>query len=149
MQYRRARTKGGTYFFTVVTHRRRHILCLPENVPLLREAFRYVMSRHPFTIDAFVLLPDHLHRVWTLPEGDGDFSTRWQLIKGTFTRGCDAVYRGCASPSRERKGEQGVWQRRFWEHQNASFHRYVRAGVYAEVWGAGGEMLFEPGIGSE
>lgn len=74
MQYRRARVKGGTYFFTVVTYKRTNILCRSNNVSLLREAFKYVMQRHPFTIDAFVLLPDHLHCMWTLSNGDRDFS---------------------------------------------------------------------------
>ena len=81
MQYRRSKTKGATYFFTLVTHNRRQILCQPENVDLLRGAFRYVMQKHPFKIDAIVILPDHLHCIWTLPEGDADFSTRWRLIK--------------------------------------------------------------------
>ena len=117
MKYKRARAEGGTYFFTVVTYQRRKFLCVPENVALLREAFRYVMARHPFKIDAFVLLPDHLHCIWTLPEGDGNFSTRWRLIKSYFTRKCATVCRGHPSASRRRKGEQAVWQRRFWEHR--------------------------------
>ena len=117
MKYRRARVEGGTYFFTVVTHRRRRFLCEPENVSHLREAFRYVMTRRPFKINAFVLLPDHLHCVWTLPVGDCNFSTRWRLVKSAFTRACDEAYRGAVSASRRRKGEQAVWQRRFWEHQ--------------------------------
>ncbi len=117
MKYRRARVEGGTYFFTVVTHRRRKFLCEPENVAHLREAFRYVMARHPFVIDAIVLLPDHLHAIWTLPEGDADFSTRWRLVKSAFTRACGEAYHGVVSSSRRRKGEQAVWQRRFWEHR--------------------------------
>ena len=117
MQYRRAKTKGGTYFFTVVTHQRRKVLCWPANVSLMRDAFRYVMAEHPFQIDAIVLLPDHVHCMWTLPAGDHDFSTRWRLIKSYFTRNCDPVYQGPPSPSRQKKQEQAVWQRRFWEHQ--------------------------------
>jgi putative transposase len=116
MQYRRARTASGTYFFTLVTHNRRNILCDPENVVLLRTVFKEVMIRHPFTIEAFVLLPDHLHCIWTLPENDNDFSKRWRLIKGAFTRRCDPRYRGCASMTRQLKQEQAIWQRRFWEH---------------------------------
>ncbi|MGB3237443.1 MAG: transposase [Geitlerinemataceae cyanobacterium] len=73
MQYRRAKTPGATYFFTVVTHDRHRILHEPENVDLLRNAFRYVLQRHPFKIDAIVVLPDHLHTLWTLPEKDADF----------------------------------------------------------------------------
>jgi putative transposase len=70
MQYRRARTKGGTYFFTVVTYKRRAILCIPSNIALLKETFRRVMDRHPFRIEAMVVLPDHLHSIWTLPEAE-------------------------------------------------------------------------------
>jgi len=117
MQYRRAKTKGGTYFFTVVTHQRRKFLCQPANVSVLREAFCYAMAEHPFEIDAMVLLPDHLHCIWTLPAGDGDFSTRWRLIKSYFTRHCDPICHGRPSPSRQKKQERAVWQRRFWEHQ--------------------------------
>jgi putative transposase len=117
MQYRRARIKGGIYFFTVVTHRRQGFLCVPENVSLLRDAFRYVLQRHPFKIDAFVLLTDHLHCIWTLPPDDDDFSTRWRLVKSTFTRKCNPIYRDSPSSSRRRKNEQAIWQRRFWEHR--------------------------------
>ena len=112
MQYRRAKTKGGTYFFTVVTHQRRKFLCQPANVSVLREAFRYVMAEHPFEIDAMVLLPDHLHCMWTLPAGDSEFSTRWRVIKSYFTRHCDPICHGRPSPSRQKKQERAVWQRR-------------------------------------
>jgi putative transposase len=117
MQYRRAKTPGATYFFTVVTFARRKILCDPENVALLRDAFRTVKSRHPFTIDAFVLLPDHVHCIWTLPPGDMDYPTRWMLIKRHFSLHCADAYKSISNPSRCRKREQGVWQRRYWEHQ--------------------------------
>jgi putative transposase len=116
MRYRRLRVCGGTYFFTVVTYKRTPFLTLPGHVALLRDAFRYVMNRHPFAIDAFVLLPDHLHCIWTLPEGDWDYSKRWRLIKGYFTRHCDETARGNPSESRKRKNEHNVWQRRFWDH---------------------------------
>jgi putative transposase len=128
MQYRRAKTPGGTYFFTVVTHCRRKFLCQPDNVTLLREAFRVVMERHSFRIDAAVILPDHLHCLWTLPPGDADFSTRWRLIKSYFSRHCDAACGGTVSPSRQRRQEKAVWQRRFWEHQirdEVDFARHV------------------------
>ena len=75
------------------------------------------MSRHPFKMDAFVLLPDHLHCIWTLPQEDREFSMRWRLIKSNFTHSCDKAIRGAVSASRRRKGEQAVWQRHFWEHQ--------------------------------
>ena len=81
--YRRNFTAGGTYFFTVnLDDRSLHLLT--ENIDLLRGAFRYTHTRHPFAIDAIVVLPDHLHTIWTLPEGDADFSTRWMLIKSYF-----------------------------------------------------------------
>ena len=128
MQYRRSRAKGATFFFTVVTHNRKKILCNEKNVALLKEAFWYVLGRHSFRIRAFVLLEDHIHCIWTLPEDDNDFSMRWQLIKGYFSRKCDDKYKGLRSVSRLEKGEQGVWQRRFWEHQirnEVNFVRYV------------------------
>ena len=112
----------------MVTLNRHRFLCLPENVSALRDAIRYVMARHPFQIDAFVLLPDHLHCIWTLPEGDSDFSTRWRLVKSAFTRKCDIPQPAALSPSRQHKGEQAVWQRRFWEHQirdDTDFTRHV------------------------
>ena len=117
MEYRRAKTPGATYFFTVVTYHRRKILGTPENIALLRQAFHEVMTNHPFKIEAIVILPDHLHALWTLPDGDADFSTRWRLIKSYFSRHCQARYQGQVSASRQRKQEKAVWQRRFWEHQ--------------------------------
>jgi putative transposase len=117
MRYRRTKTPGATYFFTVVTFARRTILCDPENVVLLRDAFRTVKSRHPFTIDAFVLLPDHLHCIWTLPPGDMDYPTRWMLIKRHFSLHCADIYKSPSNPSRRLKREQSLWQRRYWEHQ--------------------------------
>ena len=116
MRYRRTRKKGGTYFFTVVTFNRANILLHPENISLLRDSFRKVMASHPFLIDAFILMPDHLHCIWTLPENDRDFSKRWRLIKSHFTRNCDNKYKQTPGESRKRKNEQAVWQRRFWEH---------------------------------
>jgi len=116
MRYRRAQTKGGAYFFTVTTFNRKKILTEPENVNLLRDAFRYVMDKHIFGIDAFVLLPDHLHCIWTLPQNDHDFSTRWRLVKSYFSRKCDEKFKQTLVKSRKNKKEQAVWQRRFWEH---------------------------------
>ena len=83
-RYRRSHLPGGTWFFTVVTNNRRALFETPENVERLREAVRMVAVSRPFVIDAIVVLPDHIHAVWTLPEGDGDFSTRWRLIKSRF-----------------------------------------------------------------
>ncbi|MBR8839295.1 MAG: transposase [Stigonema ocellatum SAG 48.90 = DSM 106950] len=116
MQYRRARVDGGTYFFTLVTYNRHKFLCETDNVSLLRSAFRYVMNQHPFKIDAFVLLPEHLHCIWTLPSGDWDFSTRWRLIKSYFSRLCAPQFPEKFSTSRQNKKEKSIWQRRFWEH---------------------------------
>ncbi len=116
MLYRRARTKGGAYFFTVITFKREKILTEPENVKILRKAFQYVMKKHAFKIDAFVLLPDHLHCIWTLPQNDHDFSTRWRLVKSYFTRKCHKRFKQTPFESRKNKKEQALWQRRFWEH---------------------------------
>ncbi|MFE1747914.1 transposase [Coleofasciculus sp. H7-2] len=117
MQYRRAKIEGGTYFFTLVTHNRRKFLCIPSNISILRNAFREIIKTHPFKIDACVILPDHLHCIWTLPDGDSDFSTRWRLIKSYFSRNCEPQYHQKVSLSRQSKKEQSIWQRRFWEHQ--------------------------------
>ena len=117
MQYRRSKTPGATYFFTVVTYNRNKMLCIPENVELLRNSFRQVMQEYPFKMDAFVLLPEHLHCIWTLPEDDADFSNRWRLVKNYFSRRCQDKFHGNVSVSRQRKGEKAIWQRRFWEHQ--------------------------------
>jgi len=117
MEYRRAKTPGATYFFTLITHHRCHILCELENINLLRAAFRYVMKKYPFKIDAIIILPDHLHCLWTLPENDADFSTRWRLIKSYFSRKSEHYYQGKINQSRQKKKEKGIWQRRFWEHQ--------------------------------
>jgi putative transposase len=111
--YRRNSIAGGSYFFTVnLTERRLRLLT--NNIELLRAAFRDTRRRHPFTIDAIVVLPDHIHAVWTLPAGDADFSIRWQLIKASFSRGLPHGER--VSASRLRKRERGIWQRRYWEH---------------------------------
>lgn len=117
MQYRRSQAKGATFFFTVVTHERRRFLRHEANAALIREAFRYAFNQHPFLIDAFVLLPDHLHCIWTLPENDNDFSLRWRLIKSYFSRKCGDEFKGLQTANRLNKGEQAVWQHRFWEHQ--------------------------------
>ncbi|MBN3873698.1 MAG: transposase [Nostoc sp. JL33] len=117
MEYRRAKIEGGTFFFTVVTHNRREFLCNAKNILLLRQAFREVMSKSPFIVDAIVILPNHIHCIWTLPPGDSDFSDRWRLIKNYFTHHCDIQYQGKISVSRRKKGEKAIWQRRFWEHQ--------------------------------
>jgi putative transposase len=167
MQYRRAFTSGGTFFFTLVTHERRPVFASIEAVDVLRSAFRAVRASRPFHIDAMVVMPDHLHCLWTLPPGDADFSTRWRLIKTWFTKhhGADAQ-------------PPAIWQPRYWEHQvrdeadfanhadyihynpvkhglaaspmawpYSSFRRYVEAGVYPANWG---ENAIEfKGVGQE
>ena len=117
MQYRRAKTPGATYFFTVVTYQRQTIFDDAQMVDLLRQCFRRVLQRHPFVIEAMVVLREHLHCLWTLPDDDADFSMRWRLIKSEFSRRCRDDYKKNRTVSRMRKGEQAVWQRRFWEHQ--------------------------------
>lgn len=84
MRYRRADVKGGTYFFTI-NLAQRHLRLLLDHVDILRTAVKTVKQRHPFHIDAFVVLPDHLHAIWTLPPDDADFATRWMLIKSGFS----------------------------------------------------------------
>jgi len=115
--YVRARW-GRTYFFTVVAHNRQRILCNPENVTALRNAFKTVMQKRLFEMDAVVVLPDHMHCIWTLPEGDSDYSARWSIVKRTFTQCVNETVR-MAHPtvSRVKRREGSVWQRRFWEHQ--------------------------------
>jgi len=116
MKYRRMVVPGGTFFFTVVTFQRRTIFSSPDAVSLLRDAFRRTMAQRPFTVVASVVLPDHLHIIWTLPAEITDYSTRWTLIKRYFTQNWttpDSIY---TNPSRLLKGEKEVWQRRFWEH---------------------------------
>ena len=128
MRYRRATTPGATYFFTVVTYQRQKLFHDPQNVALLRHAFRTVKANHPFGIDAIVVLPDHLHCMWTLPPGDTNFSTRWRLIKSTFSRSCPAVYKRQRNLSRLDTKEQAIWQRRFWKHQirdEQDFHKHL------------------------
>ena len=88
MQYRRAFVPGGTFFFTVVTADCRPLFTAQQNIATLRAAFRTVRQRRPFTLEAAVVLPDHLHCIWTLSLGDADFATRWRLSKTWFTRHC-------------------------------------------------------------
>jgi len=111
--YRRAKAPGGCYFFTLALAERQSTLLL-DQVDLLRNSIRAVKARNPFEIEAMVVLPDHLHCIWTLPEQDADYSTRWNLIKGTFSRSVETGER--RRESRVLRRERGLWQRRFWEH---------------------------------
>jgi len=116
MKYRRAFVPGGSYFFTVVTERRQKIFIDDKNVEILRQAFKNVMKKYPFTIDAAVILPEHLHFVWTLPSNDTDFSTRWRLIKTWFTKHCEYESIIKLNNSQITRDEKNIWQHRYWEH---------------------------------
>ncbi len=160
--YRRNFLRGGWFFFTANLADRR-LRLLTTHIDLLRQAFRDVRRRHPFGIEAVVVLPDHLHTVWSLPEDDADFALRWRLIKTIFSRGLPGGEP--ISASRAGKGERGIWQRRYWEHTlrdeadlvrhldyihfnpvkhghvrcvkdwpYSSFRRMVRLGVYPVDW---------------
>jgi len=117
--YIRARFEGGYYFFTVVTYQRIKLFGTELARRCLREAIEKTQSRRPFETIAFCLLFDHLHYIWKLPEDDTDYSKRWSSIKGQFSKEYLKLsgQRKRVSPSRARKGEVCIWQRRFWEHQ--------------------------------
>lgn len=117
--YRRSTVKGATYFFTVVTHRRQPILDKPESRAILRQVIDEVRQQHPFSVDAWVLLPDHLHCMWTFPVGDADYSKRWGMIKAGFTKQAKPLFHCDAgmNTSKQKHRESTIWQRRFWEHQ--------------------------------
>ena len=115
MHYRRSHLTGGCFFFTLVTYRRQKILTIDENITRLRAAMKKEMGTRPFSIDAIVILPDHMHTIWNLPAGDSDYSTRWRNIKRYFSIGCVGA-NSDTSVSRQKKREKNIWQRRFWEH---------------------------------
>ena len=156
---------AGASFFTLVTHQRQKILTEEINIARINDAFKIEMAKRPFIIEAFVLLPDHLHTIWKLPDGDHNYSTRWSAIKRYFSTGCVGVTH-VLSESRRQKREKAVWQRRFWEHTiqdeedwrkhldylhynpvkhgyvaspkdwpYSSFHRRVEIGWYTAEWG--------------
>jgi putative transposase len=161
-KYLRYRVEGGCYFFTVNFLERKNTL-LVDHIDLLRESVRFCKQKYPFHIDAWVVLPEHMHCIWTLPEGDDDFSNRWKMIKTRFSKGVPKDAR--RSKVRIKRGERGIWQRRIWEHAIrderdyakhmdylhfnpvkhglvdkvidwpfSSFHRYLKSGVYANDW---------------
>lgn len=116
--YKRVYMAGGCYFFTVVTHRRQPVFFTRANINQLYDAFKYTQQRRFFTLNAIVILPDHLHCIWTMPDDDSDFSTRWQMIKTAFSR---KVHRQSGS-------DKPVWQPRFWEHlirDEQDFHKHL------------------------
>ena len=161
VRYRRNYIAGGTYFFTATLADRKS-RALTDHVDALRAAMQTIRRTHPFTLDAVVVLPDHLHVVMTLPAGDADSPTRWRLIKRRFTT---AVTKAGVPIARHPNGENRLWQRRFWEHTirdegdferhvdyihfnpvkhghvtrvrdwpYSSFHRYVRNGCLPADW---------------
>jgi putative transposase len=161
--YRRNRIPGGTFFFTVTIAERRLDL-LVRHIELLKSVLRDEQRHAPFVNLGLVILPDHLHAVWKMPEGDEDYSNRWRRVKGTFSRALPRAE--LLSASKTMKGERGIWQRRFWEHTirdeedfrrhldylhfnpvkhglvkyvadwpHSTFHSYVQRGVYPIDWG--------------
>jgi REP-associated tyrosine transposase len=116
MEYHRVYVNGRTYFFTLVTCKRRPIFHDQTSIDLINAALLYTTNRYPFEVVASVILPDHMHFIWTMPVDSCDFSTRWRLIKSHFTRAWCKNGSISESLSRKKKGEQDVWQRRFWEH---------------------------------
>jgi len=128
MQYRRTFIPGGSYFFTLVTEKRQNLFDDKNNVEILRQAFRKVKEKRPFEIDAIVIMPDHLHSIWTLPLDDADYSTRWRLIKTWFSKHCSTDVRVTTNKARQNKNQQALWQHRFWEHtlmNETDFTRHV------------------------
>lgn len=112
--YRRAWHPGGTYFFTSNLLERRDNNLLVRHIDALRAAVRRVRRAHPFDICGWVVLPDHLHCVIRLPPTDADFALRLRLIKTSFSKAIPREER--RSAVRRRRGERGIWQRRYWEH---------------------------------
>ena len=161
--YRRAKLQGATYFFTVNCLQRRGNTLLVDHIDTLKSVIGRVHQLHPFHIDAWVILPEHMHCVWTLPEGDADYSTRWRLIKTLFSRQLPKTEH--RSTTRLHYGERGIWQRHYWEHlirddldfqrhidyvhvnplkhglvnavkewPHSTFHAYVERGIYPHNW---------------
>lgn len=162
--YRRIYVPGACYSFTVVTAYRQPILA-GSNIGLLREIVARVQLMFPFQIDGWVVLPDHMHAIWQLPENDCDYSKRWGIIKAAFSR--EGGLSRCNGVGRHAR----VWQPRFWGHlirdesdwrrqmdylhynpvkhglvgqvrdwPFSSFHRLVRQGFYESDWGIAGNQ---------
>jgi len=164
-RYRRNRTPGGTFFFTVNTYRRQKLFNDPKTRAILRAVFEKIQRTKPFQMIALCLLPEHIHCIWTLPESDADYSSRWGTIKGHFTREYGAYIGSRPRPGTTRR-ESAFWQRRFWEHhitgeadlnrhidyihynpvkhglvntpadwEWSTFGRFVKQGIYEPTWG--------------
>ncbi len=129
--YRRLRTPGATWFFTVNLLARHDNDLLVRHIDLLRECVAAERARRPFRINAWVVLPEHSHWLWTLPEDDADYSTRWRRIKTDFSRALPTLER--RSAIRVRRNERAIWQRRFWEHQIRDDEDYARHVDYIHV----------------
>jgi putative transposase len=160
-RYRRVKIAGGLFFFTVALADRSSDLLVRE-VDRLRRSYNTMQERLPFETVAICVLPDHLHSLWQLPEGDADFASRWSLFKSAFSRGLPPALR---SESKIAKREKGIWQRRYWEHAirdekdferhidyihynpvkhglatravdwpHSNFHRYVEQGILPADW---------------
>ncbi len=171
--YRRAQAPGATWFFTANIARRDSAL-LVDHIASLRQALQHVRRRHPFAVEAMVVLPDHLHAVWTLPPGDADYAMRWRLFKASFSRQVPPGEH--RSATRIAKRERGIWQRRYWEHlirdeddlqrhvdyihfnpvkhgyvikafdwPYSTMHRYVAREWLAAGWGAAAEAGMDAG----
>ncbi len=128
--YRRIRIPGITYFFTVVTYKRREILVIPKSRQILRAVINEARQLQPFTICGWVLLPDHIHCIWTLPENDGDYSKRWGIIKSGFSKRAKSLFHRnqWMTDSKRKYREATIWQRRFWEHMirdEDDFRRHI------------------------
>ena len=161
--YRRNHLPGGTFFFTVNLHDRASNL-LVKHIDILRAAVRATRQKLSFHINAWVVLPDHTHCVWTLPQGDSNFPARWHAIKSTFSKSLPDA--GTRTAESTRRGERGIWQRGYWEHTmrdeadlaahidyihynplkhghvtnlsdwpHSTFHGYVSQGHYPRSWG--------------
>jgi len=167
MKNRRVFNAGVSYFFTVVTAQRQPLFNNKKAVHLLCDAIRHVMKTHPFIQDAFVIMPDHIHCIWSLPEQDTDYRKRWHLIKSWFSEHC------------ENDSGKTIWQPRFSEHylhndeeyqqhleyihynpvrhglvsspiawQHSSFGHYVLLGLYQHNWGSG-QLQLPKSVGCE
>jgi putative transposase len=162
-QYLRAKVKDGAFFFTLALVDRSSDLLL-RHINRLRQTYRLVRASRPFETIAICVLPDHVHAIWSLPDDDDDFSMRWNLIKGGFSRAIPSA--ASRSASKVAKREKGLWQRRYWEHAirdetdlarhidyihfnpvkhglvsrvrdwpHSSFHQYVKRGQLPPDWG--------------
>ena len=160
--YRRSYATGACWFFTVNLQDRRQSLLI-DNIELLKQCIKTVKRQRPFTINAWVVLPEHMHCIWTLPEGDTDYPGRWRAIKKAFSRAIPQVEFSTFRQIRQHR--RGIWQRGYWEHwirdetdfwrhfdyihvnplkhgwvsrvrdwPHSTFHLYVTTGYYSIDW---------------